>query len=133
MIHSGARAEGVAEYAELEPDGRRISYHLAWSKNYRQFVQMVPLTHRAWHAGREGNHWIGIALMGPWHLDPRTPEERHEFRRVLGILLDAMPCLIYWCRHSDINQHKRDPGPGFEVKEWLRGFDERLTWRRASV
>jgi hypothetical protein len=107
-----------------------ISYHLAWDVAPRtpgRFVQLVSLQRRAYHAGGEGNDWIGIALSGPWTQDPRSEREREAFEALLGVLCDSFGgSLRWWCRHSDITPGKRDPGPGFS-EEWVGG---RLTWRR---
>ena len=119
VIHSGHAAPGVAEYVAGGPsDGRQVSYHLAWSTTLQRIVQLVDLERRAWHAGSEGNDWIGIGLSGPWNQDPRRDNERVEFMALMPVLMVAVPSLQYWCRHSDITPGKRDPGPGFD-DSWI--------------
>lgn len=131
VIHSGDRGPDLAD-AALHMD---ISYHLAWDVERDKggrFVQLVSLRRRAYHAGREGNGWLGIALSGPWDQDPRSPEERLDFRLLLEQLRVAWgePALRWWTRHSDITPGKRDPGPGFD-ESWLEGLD--LRWRRGPL
>ena len=126
VIHSGDRGPDLAD-AALKMS---ISYHLAWDVAPRtpgRFVQLVSLQRRAYHAGSEGNDWLGIALSGPWTQDPRSEREREAFEALLGVLCDSFGgSLRWWCRHSDITPGTRDPGPGFS-EEWVGG---RLTWRR---
>lgn len=125
VIHSGERHPNVAEYAENEPDGKKISYHFAWSITWVCFVQMVLLNKRAWHAGREGNGWLGICLPGPWD-SPRNELERQLLRQLVKDLQSAFGGhLKYWTRHSDITPGKKDPGPGF-TSEWMEGVG--LEW-----
>ena len=118
ILHSGDRFEGVAEYAEKEPDGRKISYHFAWSEKHQCFVQMVGLHNRAWHAGPQWNHAIGIALSGPWSQNPRRDLEMcdliallQEVRRAIGYGIKFLT------RHSSVCKSKKDPGPG--IDEWM--------------
>ena len=130
VIHSGDRQDRVAESA-LE-DGRDVSYHLAHSRKHGKLVQLVALNRRAWHAGRLGNDWLGIALAGPYTLNPRPVDEREDFRALLGELVAAwraagLAPLRWWCRHSDLEPGKKDPGLGF-TSDWLDGFG--LSWRR---
>ena len=126
VIHSGERGEGLAE-ASLKMD---ISYHFAWSSTHKCFVQLVSCQNRAWHAGSQGNHWLGIALTGPWHQRERSDAELKDFRLLVKQIQEAFNWTIkYWCRHSDIDIHKRDPGPGFNGK-WLDGLG--VEWRRAD-
>jgi hypothetical protein len=120
VLHSGDTAPNVAEYITTH----RYSYHFAWSHRMQQLVQTVPLTHRAQHAG-SANGWLGVAFSGPDEQNPRRPEELAEWRRVGGILVSAMPCLRYWCRHSDLSARKRDPGPGV-TEAWMDGMG--LAW-----
>ena len=115
VFHSGSKQDNVAEYAEHEPDGRSISYHFAWSRTHDALVQMVPLTHRAWHCGSAWNHWLGIALSGPYEQDPRSDHELSEVKRVVGLLVTTQPQLKWWTRHSILAPARRkDPGPGFK-------------------
>lgn len=120
VIHSGSSSPNVAEYVANGPaDGRRVSYHLAWSSGLQRFAQLVDLERRAWHASSEGNDWLGLALSGPWDQDPRRDIERAEFVALMPALMVAVSSLRYWCRHSDITPGKRDPGPGFS-EDWIR-------------
>ena len=117
VIHSGESRDTVAEYITTHP----LSYHVCWSHAHNALVQTVPLDYRAQHAGAAGNDWWGLALPGPWDQDPRSEHQRDEFERVLWIwraLTGGLP--RYFCRHSDIDEHKRDPGPGF-LDEWAAG------------
>jgi N-acetyl-anhydromuramyl-L-alanine amidase AmpD len=125
VIHSAARGAGPAEYLADEGDGRDLSCHLAWSARHGGIVQMVPLDRRAQHAGRAGNDWLGVELPGPWDQIPRPDAQREELRRVLLIAVVVLPWLAYWCRHSEIDQTRRDPGPGFH-NGWLDGLG--LVW-----
>ena len=114
IFHSGSKGADLAGYAENEPDGRAISYHFAWAPELKNLAQMVPLNLRAWHAGEWGNHWLGVALPGPYDLDPRSPQEAAAVEQLLTQLLPALPSIFYWARHSDHpSNHRRDPGPGF--------------------
>lgn len=126
VVHSGERGPDLAD-ASLQMS---ISYHFAWDVERGQpgrFVQLVSLRRRAYHAGREGNDWIGIALSGPWDQSPRSDHERGEFVDLVHALSDAFAGhLRWWCRHSDITPGKRDPGPGFDPEDWLGG----LEWRK---
>jgi hypothetical protein len=122
VVHSGSLGAGVAEYAAKEPDGRKVSYHFAWSSQRNQFVQMVSLRKRAWHAGKEGNDWIGICLPGPWDENPRSQWQKDDFRYLVTQIQGALGWqLKYWCRHSDISSNRRDPGPGFS-ESWVDGL-----------
>lgn len=134
VVHSGESGPDLAD-AALQMG---ISYHFAWDVERGspgRFVQLVSLQRRAYHAGREGNDWIGIALSGPWDQNPRSEHERVAFRLLMGelwaafggVLGTARSHLRYWCRHSDITPGKRDPGPGFEAATWIGGL---LEWRK---
>lgn len=128
VVHSGAQKERVAE-SSIE-DGRDVSYHLAWSEKHGRIVQLVALNFRAWHAGSAGNDWIGIALPGPYDLNPRPAPQVVEFRLAVRDVLDALAPfgkVRYWCRHSDIDPDKHDPGPGFDGT-WFEGLG--LEWKR---
>ena len=129
VIHSGESGADLADAALRMP----ISYHFAWDKvpgEPGRFAQLVRLRRRAWHAGVEGNDWIGIALSGPWDQNPRQPEEREAFRRLVAELVQALPSVRYWTRHSDITRGKKDPGPGVTA-DWLAGLG--LTWKRGPL
>lgn len=130
VVHSGASADWVAEAALKNAQGpdKPESYHFAWSREAEQIVQLVSLRRRAWHAGPEGNSWLGIALAGPWTLDPRPDAERLDFRALLQELQVAFAGeLRWWCRHSEITRAKKDPGPGVTAA-WFEGSG--LVWRR---
>lgn len=126
VVHSGDAADRVAESA-LE-DGRDVSYHFAWSRGHGCLVQLVSLQRRAWHAGAAGNGWIGIALSGPWSQRQRRDEERADFERLLLELQAAFAgTLRWWCRHSDIEPAKKDPGRGVGQR-WFEAAEMR--WGR---
>jgi N-acetyl-anhydromuramyl-L-alanine amidase AmpD len=120
ILHSGDRFEGVAEYAEHEPDGRRISYHFAWSEKHQRLVQMVGLHSRAWHAGPKWNGALGIALSGPWTQNPRREHELQDLERLMAELQEAFCGELRWVkRHSDVDASRHDPGPGvYSVSSW---------------
>lgn len=121
VVHSGESGPDLADAALAMP----ISYHFAWDVVPREparFVQLVSLRRRAYHAGSEGNDWIGIALSGPFSQNPRSPEERRRFRELVATLQAAFGgTLEGWCRHSEITKGKRDPGPGF-TGTWMDGL-----------
>lgn len=120
VIHSGELGPGVAEYFAEPGDGRLVSAHFAWSKQLYGFAQCVPLSHVAWHCG--GSRYkgrgklnfcsIGVELPGPWD-KARDEIELGELRRLAQDLILAVPSLRVAVRHSDIDQQKKDPGPGF--------------------
>ena len=133
VIHSGSYSPNVAEYLHgtIGGDCRKVSAHFAWHGGDGCFVQMVPLTREAWHAGRckiagqrANGCSIGIELSGPYTQCPRDEGELWQLKELTVALCDAIPTLTQWVRHSDIKATKRDPGPGFDEK-WL---DERLVW-----
>lgn len=125
VVHSGDKGRDLVT-ASLRMD---ISYHFAWNGKDR-FIQLVSMSRRAWHAGGVGNHWLGIALSGPWNQDPRQEDERLKFRMLVESIVESFAGHIrYWCRHSDIEPGKKDPGPGF-TGEWIDGLG--LEWRKAS-
>ncbi|MBU1082455.1 MAG: N-acetylmuramoyl-L-alanine amidase [Spirochaetes bacterium] len=120
VLHCGATDGDLARYTTHEPAERDVSYHLVIDRRRRQVIQTVPLTHRAWHAGR-WNGWYGIALLGPYELDPRPDWERDALRAVLIMLAEARPSVRYVCRHSEQpGAGRRDPGPGVKA-DWLEG------------
>lgn len=113
VLHSGSRAANVAGYLARPGDGRMVSAHFAWLPGQDCYVQMVDLDRVAWHAGKAINATaIGIELSGPWHQDPRSAVELDRLSHLLADLVDAMPSLTYWVRHSELNAGKSDPGPG---------------------
>ena len=130
VVHSGERGPDLADAAL----NMSISYHFAWDVEpgrEGQFVQLVSLQRRAYHAGREGNDWLGIALSGPWDQDPRAEHEREAFHRLIWTLVDAFDgTLEWWCRHSDITPGKRDPGPGFDAGAWIGDL---LEWKKCPT
>ena len=114
VIHSGDVASNVAAYLASCKDGRQVSAHFSWLPGQQCYVQQVLLHKQAWHAGRGFNdRSIGIEMSGPWHQNPRDPVELDRLRRLLTDLREAMPSLVHWARHSDLNPNKSDPGPGF--------------------
>lgn len=121
VVHSGESGPDLADAALR----MSISYHFAWDTERGspgRFVQLVSLQRRAYHAGREGNDWVGIALSGPWDQNPRTDNERDAFLALVCASQAAFGgTLEGWCRHSDITPGKRDPGPGVDVT-WEAGL-----------
>lgn len=125
VVHSGDKGRDLVT-ASLRMD---ISYHFAWDGKDR-FVQLVSLSRRAWHAGGVGNHWLGVALSGPWDQRKRAEDERLAFVQLVADIREAFAGYVqYWCRHSDIEPAKKDPGPGF-TDAWVDGSG--LEWRRAG-
>lgn len=133
VVHSGAVGSAVGEYAVNEPDGRDIAYHFVWFESRQDFVQTVALNRRAGHAGKDGNHWLGIAFPGPTSQDPRPDDQRDKFltlvHALVGLSVTLPVPLVYWCRHSDFSTH-RDPGPGFK-DEWMH--ETGLMWLLATA
>ena len=121
VIHSGASGPGVAEY--FTKCKRKVSTHLAWSSGLKQLVQCLPWDTVGWHVGgsrfqdqRRLNFCsIGIELPGPW--DKKRPKtEIEDLKTSVEHILEIWPSLKYVVRHSDIDPHKRDPGPGFDMR-----------------
>lgn len=138
VMHSGGVGDNLAGYlrdprcapktpgARRCPDGlwrRTVSAHLAWLPDRRLptggvLTQGVALSRQAWHAG--GSRWrgrgavnarsIGIELAGPPSRDRGA--ELEAIREALAVLIVVVPSLRWWCRHSDIQANKSDPGPG---------------------
>jgi len=126
VLHCGATDGDITRYVANEPDDRDVSYHLVIDRERAEVVQLVPLTHRAWHAGNWGNDWLGIAFRGPATLDPRPDWERDTLRWLLALLVASMPSVVAVARHSDDpTARKPDPGPGV-LPEWISGLD--LVW-----
>ena len=109
--------------------GLEVSAHLLIRRD-GELLQFVPLTKRAWHAGRSrfrGRHRcndfsIGIELEG----EDFTPYHERQYR-VLAPLIRAIqvawPAITnrHLAAHSDIApSRKTDPGPAFD---WLRLYD----------
>jgi hypothetical protein len=143
VVHSGAKRPNVGEYAVDEPDNRNIAYHFPFFETLDQFAQSVSLRRRAGHAGSQGNAWWGIAWPGPVSQDPRPEYQKEQFLELVHALVAVsqlnyhrLPSgevvhrpLRFWCRHSDISNH-RDPGPGFK-NEWMKGTG--LIWQPSTV
>lgn len=129
VLHSGKKGAYPGDYAEHEGDGRAVSYHFAPLSRFPcELVQMVPLTHRAWHAGSWGNDWLGVCLPGPWDADPRNAWERAALRALVRRLVQELPTIRYWCRHSDDPRAGReDPGPGV-TDDWMDNLG--VSWRK---
>ena len=121
----GKRAPG----RRLCADGkwrRTVSAHFSWTDG--RFYQQEMLTHQAWHAG--GSRWrgmgavnsrsIGIELPGPWD-QARPAGQIIVLRMLVESLVEAVPSLRWWVRHSDIDSGKRDPGPGL-ADDWADGM-----------
>jgi len=129
VIHSGHALPNVAEYisnpttknAKGDTVPNKVSYHIAWSDKVNDFVQCVSLKKRAYHAGVRGNDWIGIAFPGPWSENPREIKQLDGFDRAMKLLLYNMPMIKYWARHSDFQDGKKDPGPGFH-DQWIERY-----------
>lgn len=131
VIHSGSISDNVAKYFSNPADGRKVSAHLAWSREHRGFVQCVPFTYVAWHIG--GSRFrgkgrlnfcsIGIELPGPW--DKIRDTELYLLRETVETIIQILP-ITTAVRHSDIDSRKKDPGPGFN---WacLRGLTHPLS------
>lgn len=117
VFHSGDHRAAVAE-AALQMD---VSYHCAHHAGLGRIVQLVDLDRRAWHAGAAGNAWIGVAVPGPDEQTPRPDSQRDDVREVVRKIKEAVPSVIWWCRHSDIEAGKGDPGPGF-LDSWMDGL-----------
>ncbi len=102
---------------------RRVSYHFVADRCTLTIQQLVPITHRAWHAGQAGNDWIGIALRGPHTISLRSPWELEALRLIvaeINLHRHPGPPLLWWCRHSDLSTSRLDPGPGL-VDNWPGG------------
>ncbi len=123
VLHSGSRADCVAEYFARKNIKRQVSAHFAWSRHYATLCQCVPLNKVAWHAGgskfqgKGGVNWrsIGIELPGPWD-KKRDEREIGILRGTIIHIMELVPSVKLITRHSDINPNKKDPGPGFNWK-----------------
>lgn len=121
VIHSGWKGRGMAEYIVAHPKDSK-SYHFAWSTTFDGFVQCVSMQDRAYHAGSKGNHWLSIALPGPFDQDPRSAHQKMCFSVLMANLRGIWGYhLKYWARHSDFESNRLDPGPGFK-SDWLDPF-----------
>ena len=127
--HSGDKGKALGEYTTNEPDGRCVAYTFAvfWRPPWNgQLVQTVPLNRRAFHAG-PGNIWWGAGLTGPHDQDPRSDLEKELAQGLVMALQQAFPGHVkYWCRHSDFQANRQDPGPGFKAA-WMEEVG--LTWK----
>jgi len=119
IIHSGARAAGVAEYMVAPGDNRQVSTQFSWSITQNALVQQVPISNVAWHVKNKCTYRnqnrlnycsIGIELPGPWD-KKRTDEELGILRDTVIKLVELMPSLRYCVGHGDIDERKKDPGP----------------------
>lgn len=125
MIHSGDEGEGTAEWAWNQ--AARFFAHFAWSTTHRQYVQTCSLRLRAPHAGAY-NGWIGIEMPGPWHRNPRPPEQRKAVRALVRELHAALPSTQLLTGHRWVERKKMDPGPGVEAS-WWDGLGLEVHWR----
>jgi hypothetical protein len=127
VFHSGSVGKALGEYTIDEPDGRCVAYHFPWFESLQAYVQTVPLNRRAYHAGKQGNHWLGVGLPGHWNKDPRREVVRLRTIQLASDLMEAFPGVLrYWCRHSDIASNRKDPGPGFK-DSWMSSVG--MVWR----
>jgi N-acetyl-anhydromuramyl-L-alanine amidase AmpD len=117
VIHSGAIGAGVAEYLATCRN-RKVSAHFSFSRSFNGFVQQVGIDNKAWHVGYPWNDIsIGVEFPGPWDKNPRSKRELEQFSDLLADLCGVNEYglrLRYWTKHSDIDSHKKDPGPGFD-------------------
>jgi hypothetical protein len=118
--HSGAVGQAVGEFITND-EGQCLAYHFPWFARIAQgcLVQSVQLNRRAYHGGR-GNCWWGAAMPGPYDLDPRPDIQKVQAQGLVMALRQAFgpDHPRYWCRHSDYDAIKKDPGPGFKA-EWM--------------
>lgn len=102
---------------------QRVSSHLLLRRD-GEWVQFVPFTRRAWHAGesryagrpRCNDYSIGIELEGADDTAYTRPQYR-QLAAVLKLLQQTYPALdnSRVVGHSDIApQRKTDPGPAFD-------------------
>lgn len=124
VIHSGDIGPGLL-VASLRMG---ISYHFVNSVSHNCLVQIVSLQDRAWHGGSLGNDDIGIAISGPDEQLIRSPHEKADFRLLVLQLQNAFNWSLerYKC-HSDYDENKSDPGPGFDPT-WVEGFNLQLRY-----
>ncbi len=103
--------------------GLRVAAHLLIRRE-GELVQYVPLTRRAWHAGRSvfqgcgdcNDFSIGIELEGSDEL-PYTDIQYQVLARVTRAIMQAFPAITpeRIVGHSDIAPgRKTDPGPAFD-------------------
>jgi len=131
VVHSGSIAEDVAEFerdiGQVEYTDKTTGelhivltcYHVAWSTEQRAFVQQVELCCEAWHAGgslwrgqsHTNAHSLSMAFPGPAAVSRPTTVLDAAVNAVVRMQI-ARPSVKYWCRHSDVDLNKRDPGAG---------------------
>ncbi len=103
--------------------GLRVAAHLLIRRE-GELVQYVPLTRRAWHAGRSvfqgcgdcNDFSIGIELEGSDEL-PYTDIQYQVLARVTRAIMQVFPAITpeRIVGHSDIAPgRKTDPGPAFD-------------------
>ena len=109
--------------------GLEVSAHLFIRRDGR-VIQFVPLTARAWHAGRSSfrgkdccnDYSIGIELEG----DDETPYDERQYQALQGLITalgKAYPAITprEIAGHCDIAPgRKTDPGPAFD---WFKLYD----------
>lgn len=121
-LDAGAH-EYFAEIAAL-----RVSAHL-FVDRHGAVTQYVPLTQRAWHAGKSAfrgrvacnDFSIGIELEG-CDDEPYSEVQYQAAVALVHILMTAWPAIGPDCvvRHSDIAPgRKTDPGPAFDWRKFL--------------
>lgn len=107
MFHSPEKALSAVGYIQKPGDKRRVSYTFAW--NIHDYVQMVPLHQRAYHAGRKWNRIaLSICLPGPVGIDlapyvGRTKKLINKIERLYGRKFPVTS-------HRLVEAKKRDPG-----------------------
>ncbi len=122
--------EYFKEIAEL-----KVSSHL-YIRRSGELWQFVPLTKRAWHAGKSSfagrpdcnNFSIGIELEGTDFL-PYTPKQYEQLAEVSCAIMHHYPKITpnQIVGHSDIApSRKSDPGPSFDWQHY-RELVQKLT------
>jgi len=112
-----------------EIEGLKVSSHLLIRRDGK-FLQFVPFTRRAWHAGESffrgrtccNDFSIGIELEGTDDTS-YTDQQYDVLVRVLSAIMAAYPGVTPYgvVGHCDIAPgRKTDPGPYFD---WLRLYD----------
>jgi len=131
VLHSGSAHDNVAEYerdtGQVEYTNRASGekhivltcYHVAFSREHQDYVQQVELCCESWHAGgslwrgqgHTNAHSVGLAMPGP-AADVRPQQLLDKTVLAATRILICRPSLQYWCRHSNIDLGKMDPGYG---------------------
>lgn len=117
--------------ADAHPEFReraalRVSAHLLVRRD-GEVVQFVPLTARAWHAGKSvwqgreacNDYSIGIECEGADDV-PYADAQYAALRALLPVLLEAYPAITRdrIVGHSDVAPgRKTDPGPSFDWRQ----------------